>query len=180
MINGIEKNFLCKIDNLLLKKKIKKKYPIFFVIGNPCSGTTLTHQFLAKTGKFLYISNFLSKFHQLPLFGGKIEKLFKISDYRKIKFESINGRTNGISNVSEFGFFWKRIFHDNVKIPSENLYINNLKQADLILHNLTNMFDLPLIIKNNTFITMNLSLVSKYITNSYFIYSNGILDKNYD
>lgn len=167
---GVVGKFFKILKKFLKRKTSKKKYPIFFIIGNPCSGTTLTHQFLAKTGTFFYISNFISKFYMIPILGAEINKLFKITNHKKITYKSENGRTNELSNVHEFGYFWERFFKHEHKIQNFNLKKYNLAKAGLILHNLANLNKSPVVIKNNTFISMNLKIISENISDAYFIH----------
>jgi hypothetical protein len=80
-------------------------YPTLHVIGVPRSGTTLLHQILAAGLEIGYVNNLTAVFWQAPVLGLRLAKKLG-TDHFDSSFESAFGRTHGISEPHEFGYFW--------------------------------------------------------------------------
>ena len=101
-------------DTILIHYRMPK-YPVIFVVGAPRCGSTLVMQWLARTGKFAYPSNLLSRFYGAPYIGAKIQKLITDPEYdfnnelfdfdNEISFESNLGKTKGALEPNEFWYF---------------------------------------------------------------------------
>lgn len=75
------------------------------VIGAPRSGTTLAMQIIAASLDVGYINNLIASFWRAPAFGVRLsEKL--LPGVRPTAFASDYGRTPGIGEPHEFGYFW--------------------------------------------------------------------------
>jgi len=166
-LNVINKLFFI-LEFFLVKKKKKLIYPIFVIIGNPRTGGTLIHQFLSKTGRFSFFTNFHGLFYKSPVLASKIDKIFKISNINKITFNSINGRTYGLSNVSEFGFFWKNVLKKRILNNQDMKKVNTEKIINILSH-IQRIYAKPILIKNPTFFNFNIGFFYNSIPNLYFI-----------
>lgn len=107
-----QENFLDDFNNYLLNKEqyeyedFPLKYPFIFVIGAPRSGTTLLTQLIANTFDISYINNLAARFFLSPLHGIRFSKSV-LGDNRNSAFQSDYARTYNLSDIHEFGYFWK-------------------------------------------------------------------------
>ncbi|SFD93112.1 Sulfotransferase family protein [Thiohalospira halophila DSM 15071] len=105
-------------ENLLGKSGGSQPYPNILIMGPHRSGSTLFMQWLANTGLVAYPTNLLSRFYRAPILGAKIQMLLTEPrfDYRnelgefaqQAKYESVNGKTQGVLAPNEFWYFWRR------------------------------------------------------------------------
>jgi hypothetical protein len=107
-----DENFL-KSLNLTLRVKEKSLYknldidfPFIFIYGLPRSGTTLTSQLLSQCLDVGYINNFMARFYLAPLHGIRLSKLI-YGDQHKTNFQSEYARTSELTDIHEFGYFWR-------------------------------------------------------------------------
>ncbi|MDR9417008.1 MAG: sulfotransferase [Gracilimonas sp.] len=113
-----EESFLQQLnDNLEGKEKaeyatVDIEYPIIFVIGLPRSGTTLLSQILAHGLDLGYINNITARFWAAPLHGLKLSDIL-IGNSSVPEFHSEYGATQDLSNIHEFGYFWRKWLKKN-------------------------------------------------------------------
>lgn len=117
----------------------KPQWPVVLVVGAPRSGTTLTMQWLARSGQFAYPSNLLSRFYANPYLGALINKLIGDPTYDfgnelsvghtlADDYRSELGKTVGIFQPNEFWYFWRRFIPNDQ--PRE-LSADELQSVDI-------------------------------------------------
>lgn len=79
--------------------------PTIHVIGSPRSGTTLLTQVLATGLDVSYVNNLVAAFWRAPVYGVRLSQKL-LPDARPTGFTSCCGRTSGIAEPHEFGYFW--------------------------------------------------------------------------
>lgn len=94
---------------------LAETYPTLHVIGVPRSGTTLLHQALASRLELGYVNNLIAAFWRAPTYGIQLSKKLGL-DQLASTFESSFGRTAGIAEPHEFGYFW----NDHLRYPDLN------------------------------------------------------------
>lgn len=82
------------------------KYPFYFVVGAPRSGTTVLTQVLAHCYNFGYITNIAARFYLCPYCGVKLSQHI-LGKGKFIKFWSQHAKTAHPGDVHEFGYFWQ-------------------------------------------------------------------------
>jgi hypothetical protein len=80
-------------------------YPTLHVIGAPRSGTTLLYQVLASGLDVGYVNNLVAAFWRAPVTGLRLARKLGL-DRLESSFDSSFGRTAGVSEPHEFGYFW--------------------------------------------------------------------------
>lgn len=108
-----EESFLEGINRVLEEKENKEyresdiEFPLIFVIGLPRSGTTLLTQIIAHGLKIGYINNITARFWGAPLHGLKLSDTL-IGKDQVPQFKSEYGATESLSDIHEFGYFWRK------------------------------------------------------------------------
>lgn len=155
--NPLNEDFLLRMNLLLQEeesnvyKDYQIKHPFLFVFGVPRSGTTLISQLLAYSLESGYINNIAARFWLAPIHGIRVSKT--ILGNTKLKgFQSDYARTTNISDIHEFGYFWrywlkKETLEDivNVKSLEGNIDWSNLKKT---LSSIQQEFNKPMVFKN--------------------------------
>lgn len=123
-------------------------YPTVHIVGAPRSGTTLVSQMLSSFLDVGYINNLIAAFWKAPLFGIQLSKKLLGTDYHS-DFSSVYGRTSGILEPHEFGYFWNY----NLKYPdfqqrTEQQLDIDWKQLSGLLKNMTDAFGKPILFKS--------------------------------
>jgi hypothetical protein len=91
---------------------VGEPYPTLHVIGVPRSGTTLLYQVLASALDIGYVNNLIAAFWRAPVYGVRLAKTLGV-DRLESDFSSAYGRTQGVSEPHEFGYFW----NDRLRYP---------------------------------------------------------------
>lgn len=127
------------------------EHPFIFIIGLPRSGTTLMSQFLAYSFDVGFINNLISRFWLAPIHGIRLSRSI-LGNTKKIDFESDYARTVNMSDIHEFGYFWrywlqKETFQDVANAKSREKYI---QWSDLrkVLSSIQHEFNKPMVFKN--------------------------------
>jgi LPS sulfotransferase NodH len=81
-------------------------YPLVFVFGLPRSGTTVLTQLLSQCLDLGFINNLTARFWLAPVTGVRISRTL-VEETSESSFESKFGATNRISDIHEFGYFWR-------------------------------------------------------------------------
>ena len=80
-------------------------HPILHVVGAPRSGTTLMYQVIASGLDVAYVNNLVAAFWLAPSHGMRLAAKLGV-DRLHSNFASQFGRTTGITEPHEFGYFW--------------------------------------------------------------------------
>jgi hypothetical protein len=157
------------------------RYPLIFVVGCARSGSTLMMQWLAKTGKFAYPSNLLSRFYGAPYIGAKIQKLLTDPEYDfnseildfgdEISFNSNLGKTKGALEPNEFWYFWRRFIPntDPEVLDDKALVKVNTKQFVAELAAIEAVFDKPVAMKGHI-LQFNIPFLSNILKKVLFVF----------
>lgn len=152
--NPDDEQFLEKINKLLAPfqeqdyQEISEKYPILHITGVPRSGTTLLVQLLAVHTNIGYINNLISAFWRAPVYGIRLSKKLKIS-LNNSNYKSNFGRTNGIAEPHEFGYFWSHLL--GYREMQEGSIIDSSidwSRFQLVLNNMAHAFEHPIVFKS--------------------------------
>jgi len=87
--------------------ELPETHPSVHVIGVPRSGTTLLTQLLTNHLEVGYINNLIAAFWRAPVFGIRLSR--KLLRARPTGYSSEFGRTRGIDEPHEFGYFWAQL-----------------------------------------------------------------------
>jgi len=137
-----QEKFLEDFNKYLLKKELNEyrsysiNHPFIFIIGAPRSGTTLLSQLISNTFDISYINNVAARFFLAPLHGIRFSKSL-IGESKNSDFNSNYARTNNLSDIHEFGYFWrywlkKNSFDDITYAKSKENEIEWLKVRDIL------------------------------------------------
>ncbi len=178
-----ELNELLEPVQSLLNKKVEGKEPeVLFIVGVPRSGTTLFLQWLAQSGHFGYVSNFISRFYRAPAIGLKIQKMifdpaYQFADEMSLDrdwtftFESNLGKTAGVLSPNEFWYFWRSFFTRENTHPWAEGHLDQTKIAQFkqILTSLQEEFQKPLALKA-MIVNGQISLLAKHLLEARFVF----------
>jgi hypothetical protein len=82
--------------------------PMVYMVGAPRSGTTVLSQIVCRYLPVGYINNLISRFWLRPSVGIRMSTaILGAESRREISFQSLHGTTRGLSDVHEFGYFWR-------------------------------------------------------------------------
>ena len=84
---------------------LDEKYPTLHVIGVPRSGTTLLYQLIAAGLEIGYVDNLTAAFWRAPVYGLRLSRKLGLRRLAP-SFDSAFGRTKGVGEPHEFGYFW--------------------------------------------------------------------------
>ena len=164
---------LADVEKKLESQAVATKWPLVFVIGAPRSGTTLTSQILISTGAYAWVTNFIARFWEAPALGAKIAHALGVTDKEfRSSFDSEFGTTRGWLEPHEFGYFWNRFF--DLGQPTHKLTEQELARVDAsglqrAIERLQAEFDAPLILKNNTWCTFQVSFLARLFPHAVFV-----------
>lgn len=85
-------------------RDLDERFPTLHVIGAPRSGTTLLYQVIASALDVGYVDNLTAAFWRAPVTGLRLGR--KLGIEPASDFGSRFGRTRGIAEPHEFGYFW--------------------------------------------------------------------------
>lgn len=113
-----EEAFLQRLNNILEPnqeeeyEELTEDYPTLFIIGAPKSGTTLLSQLISANMDIGYINKLTASFWKAPVYGVKLTQKL-LPSFNESSFQSQFGRTPGINEPHEFGYFWATFFGEN-------------------------------------------------------------------
>lgn len=117
--------------------------PSLHVIGVPRSGTTLLMQLLTTHLSVGYIDRLAAAFWRAPLYGIRLSRML-LGDQRATTYESNFGRTYGIHEPHEFGYFWRDLLgHDDLSEDAVSADGVDWCRVRKILRNISAEFDAP-------------------------------------
>ncbi|RMF58709.1 MAG: hypothetical protein D6748_08070 [Calditrichaeota bacterium] len=108
---GVE-HFFLRMNRVLMEVEQKHyqdyeiEHPFIFIFGAPRSGTTLLSQLLAACLDVGYINNLMARFWLAPIHGIKLSHQV-YGNLREISFQSDYARTSAVTDIHEFGYFWR-------------------------------------------------------------------------
>ncbi len=84
---------------------LDEEFPTLHVVGVPRSGTTLLYQAVAHGLDMGYVNNLVAAFWRAPVYGLRLAQKLGVAQADS-SFDSTFGRTDGIAEPHEFGYFW--------------------------------------------------------------------------
>ena len=108
--DAAEEDFLERLNAILAPHEeaeyleLEERYPTLHVIGAPRSGTTLLYQLVASGLEVGYVNNLVAAFWRAPATGIRLSRKLRL--HAESSFDSSFGRTRGIQEPHEFGYFW--------------------------------------------------------------------------
>ena len=84
---------------------LEEEYPTLHVVGVPRSGTTLLYQAITAGLEIGYVSNLVAAFWRAPVVGLRLARKLGLDRFES-SFDSSFGRTRGVGEPHEFGYFW--------------------------------------------------------------------------
>jgi hypothetical protein len=108
----VDENFLSDLNQELLPWELAayqdypESQPFIFVFGVPRSGTTLLGQLVAYCLDVGYINNLSARFWLAPVTGIRLSKIM-LGGKKDTSFESHYATTHDLSDLHEFGYFWR-------------------------------------------------------------------------
>lgn len=148
-------SFLLKMNQTLREKEVYRDYPeslpIIFIFGPPRSGTTLLSQVVAYSLDVGYINNLMARFWLAPLHGIQFSKTV-LGDGGSVAFQSDYARTNNLSDIHEFGYFWRDLLDlhtmdDIVNVKQREPHLD-WQYIRRVLVSMQHQFGKPLVFKN--------------------------------
>ena len=125
--------------------------PIIFVFGPPRSGTTLISQLIASCCDVGYINNLMARFWLTPIHGIRLSKAV-LGDQRAHSFQSNYARTQELTDIHEFGYFWrhhlKKEHQSDVVFSQERESTINWEQLKVVLASMQQEFGGAMVFKN--------------------------------
>ena len=85
--------------------ELDEDHPTLHVVGVPRSGTTLLYQVVAAGLEIGYVSNLVAAFWRAPVLGLRLARKLGLDRFES-SFDSTFGRTRGVGEPHEFGYFW--------------------------------------------------------------------------
>jgi Sulfotransferase family len=113
-----EERFLERLNEILAPcaeadlLDLDEAYPTLHIVGAPRSGTTLLHQVVASGLEVGYVNTLVASFWRAPLYGVALSRKLGLDEPRS-SFVSRFGRTQGVQEPHEFGYFW----NDHLRYP---------------------------------------------------------------
>lgn len=83
-----------------------ERLPTLHVVGAPRSGTTLLYQVIASGLDVGYVNNLIAAFWLAPVSGVRLSRKLGLADAAASSFASTFGRTSGVAEPHEYGYFW--------------------------------------------------------------------------
>ncbi len=176
-LNGL----LEPVETELVEDFQMPRYPVVFVVGAPRSGSTLMMQWLARTGRFAYPTNLLSRFYAAPFIGAKIQQVLTAPEYSfrdelfdltgEISFSSSLGKTRGALAPNEFWYFWRRFIPNTEPrhLDAESLEKVRVKELVAELAAIEAAFDKPLALKG-MILELNIPFLSSILDKALFLF----------
>jgi len=126
---------------------LPERYPTVHVIGVPRSGTTLLTQLLAAHTDIGYINNLIAAFWKAPVYGIRLSAQV-VPQNMGSSYRSEFGRTRGIHEPHEFGYFWSDLLnYREMREGGEEREID-WNRVRLVLTNMTRASMGPILFKS--------------------------------
>ena len=149
-----QENFLARLNHILAPhqeedyiENLPERFPTVHVIGAPRSGTTLLTQVLAAHTNIGYINNLIAAFWKAPVYGIRLSAQV-VPRNTGSSYQSEFGRTKGIHEPHEFGYFWSELLdYQEMREPEEEKNID-WEHVRLIFTNMTRAYGGPILFKS--------------------------------
>lgn len=131
-----------------LYREVGEPHPTLHVLGAPRSGTTLVTQLLATHLEVAPITNLAAAFWAAPVHGMRLShKLLGRQTTSTLK--STYGRTDGIGEPHEFGYFWSRLlgYRELAEPADPSADPVDWERVRLVLSNLADAARAPVLFK---------------------------------
>jgi hypothetical protein len=171
-------DFLLTLNKTLQAKEIsdyqefEERFPSLFIAGIPRSGTTVMAQLIAYAFDIGYINNFMARFWLAPVTGIKLSKII-LGDNPQIDFSSEYAATKAITDIHEFGYFWRYWLNKDTVAGHVNLEKTekqiNWKGLNDTLLNIQHAFNKAVCMKN-IFGAYHMEKITALLPKSVFIY----------
>lgn len=146
--------FLEKLNGLLADAQeaeyedLPEEFPTLHIVGVPRSGTTLMYQLLASHLDIGYVNNLSACFWRAPVYGIQLAQKLQPKEWRS-SLDSSFGRTTGIWEPHEFGYFWSNElgYPSLAQQPSEFEEGIDWERIRLVLLNMAHAFGRPPVYK---------------------------------
>jgi len=162
---------LAPLETFLIKKYTteKIKYPPVFIIGAPRTGSTILYEYITNYLDVTYINNFICKFYSLLYLGSVVSKIV-FQDKQHNRFDSEQGRTQGLNSPSECGEFWYRWFpRDRHFVDFNELDSLQITQIRDVIKAVVNKNNKPIVFKNMN-CGQRLRVIKDVFPDALFIY----------
>lgn len=129
-------------------KELDECLPTLHVVGVPRSGTTLATQLLASHLDVGYISNFIAAFWRAPVHGIRLSRKL-LGQRGPSSFASEFGRTKGLTEPHEFGYFWRDLlaYDEPLEKDAKEEEAIDWARVRRVLLNVTEAFGRPVVFK---------------------------------
>ncbi len=149
-----QENFLARLNQILAPhqeedyiENLPECFPTVHVIGVPRSGTTLLTQVLAAHTNIGYINNLIAAFWKAPVYGIRLSAQVLPRNIGS-SYQSEFGRTKGIQEPHEFGYFWSELLdYQEMREPEGEKNID-WERVRLIFTNMTRAYGGPIVFKS--------------------------------
>jgi hypothetical protein len=130
-------------------RELPEIYPTLHIIGVPRSGTTLLTQLLAAHTNIGYINHLIAAFWRAPVYGIQLSKKL-LDPGSPMSYTSEFGRTKGISEPHEFGYFWSSLLNYRAMQEQDAEFEEQIdwNRLCLILKNMTHAFGRAIVFKS--------------------------------
>ena len=152
--NPAEEDFLRRLNGILAPheqadyRDLPERFPTLHIVGAPRSGTTLLHQVVASCLDVGYINNLIAAFWRAPVHGIRLSNKL-LAKVPVSSFRSRYGRTSGIHEPHEFGYFWSSVLGYDEMRQRDEAFEEQIDWARLrlTLINMAEAFGRPLVLK---------------------------------
>ena len=127
---------------------LPERLPTLHVIGAPRSGTTLLYQVLASGLDIGYVNNLVAAFWRAPVTGLRLARKLGLERLES-DFDSAFGRTSGIAEPHEFGYFWNHhlAYPDLAERPAGHEQAIDFTRLARVIVNMAEAIDRPVAFK---------------------------------
>lgn len=139
---------LAKSQNQILDD-VHEDFPTVHILGAPRSGTTLVSQLIPSFLPFGHINNLIAAFWKAPVYGVELSNKLLGNNY-KSNFQSDFGRTSGINEPHEFGYFWNyHLKYEQLQQKAQEHEKNvDWHRLSVLLKNITHSYQRPVVFKS--------------------------------
>lgn len=147
------------------------RYPLFFIVGPPRTGTTFLYQLLVNAFDLSYITNFMAPYWMAPLHAMKLQYEKGANGEKNAWSSTELGNTEGPWAPHEFGYFWQYwMQHQGTdELDEEALQKIPWERIGEELYGLTGFSERPLLIKNLNYIDHKVEAVAERFPTARFI-----------
>ena len=149
-----DEKFLERLNSILAPyqeedyKDLPETYPTLQIIGAPRSGTTLLSQLISAHLDVGYINNLIAAFWRAPVYGIRLSRKLLMKQ-PVTSYDSLCGRTSGIEEPHEFGYFWfSMLGYEEMLQGSVSDGQIDWNRLATILKNMSEAYGKPVVFKN--------------------------------